>query len=104
MKKGEWARKLNCLFYVPDESTDAEHGVFFVGFAKSLEDGFHLCVVNDGEDSGIHGGPGVRTQMGITCLAATALHLFPSTESSGIGTTENGLHVLCLCLVECYKN
>lgn len=84
----------------PLEGSDAKHGVVCVGFFETLEEGSGLLVLDDGEDSAVHGGPCMAAEMGVAGGGAASACLLKVGVAAHVGTAEDGHYVFGLCLVE----
>ena len=67
--------------YIPDEGTDADLLVAEVKFLDRLQERGHLFVLNDGDDTGVHLRPSVRTAAGFAAVGTTTLHLLEERKA-----------------------
>ena len=94
---------LDTLLDVPNESTEAEHLVVFINFAKAFHEGGDNVVFHHRDDGTVHGWPCVAAQMWVTCFRAASLHLLKECVTTHIASAEHCQHILVLCLVVCYE-
>ncbi len=91
------------LFYVPDESAEAELGTVEVDFSQTFEHRGDAVVFNDGYYSRCHRRPGVGAVMRFTGGGTSSLHLLPGGESAAVVAFEDVDDAFVMGLVECYQ-
>lgn len=92
--------RLHGLFYVPDKCPHADFLVPAIELVHSLEQFFHLVVVHDGNDGGVHFRPRVRAAARLPAVGAASLHLFKKRETAYLELVEHVFDTLRIGLVE----
>ncbi len=93
----------NCLFYIPNKSSQAKHRAIFVELMKLIEQRIYLSVFNNRDNCVCESGPRMASIVGFSMLAASSFHTIKGCESSTVALSQDIDYFLIMSLVECYE-
>ncbi len=96
-------RKLNSLFYVPDEGPEPQHGSVFIQVLELCEERIHLLVVDYRNDCAGKSGPRMAAIMRFSLMASTPFHIAEGSITPAVALSQYIDYLLVVSLVECYK-